>query len=141
MAVAATVAAGTVAVGPVRGLVLCLPGILGMAAGGATGWLWRAGPPRGPKDAQSCENRLWLAGGAAVLYAVGTAATVSLLRAGLMGAPLATRLYTRRQDSSALWSLTASPLCIRADPPRTLVPGGSAGYWARCRSKLPPGSS
>ena len=36
MAVAATVAAGTVAVGPVRGLVLCLPGILGMAAGGAT---------------------------------------------------------------------------------------------------------
>lgn len=82
------VAAGTVAVGLVRGLVLYVPGILGMAAGGLLGWLCGRIGRSDPEDLWSFENRVWLALGAALLYAVGTAATVSVLRAGLMGAPL-----------------------------------------------------
>ena len=59
-----------------------------MAAGGLTGYLCGRTGRGDPDEIWPPGQRLWLALGAAVLYGVGTAATVSVLRVGLMGAPL-----------------------------------------------------
>ncbi len=82
------VLAGTAAVGVLRGGVAFVPGIFGMAAGGLTGYLCGRTGRGDPDEFWPPGQRLWLALGAAVLYGVGTAATVSVLRVGLMGAPL-----------------------------------------------------
>ena len=82
------VLAGTLAIGLLRGMVAFVPGIFGMAAGGLTGYLCGRIGREDPEARWPPGQRLWLALGAAALYGVGTAATVSVLRTGLMGAPL-----------------------------------------------------
>jgi hypothetical protein len=79
---------GTACAGLVRGYVLFVPGILGMAFGGflgyATGLLAR-GDSASPR---AFGPRLWLVAGAGLLYCVGTAAVVALVNVGTTGFPL-----------------------------------------------------
>jgi len=74
--------------GLLRGAVLFVPGIAGMAVGGLTGYLCGR---LGRDDSEACwgfSERGWMTLGAGVLYGVVTVATVSVLNVGAMGIPL-----------------------------------------------------
>ena len=78
---------GSLASGVFRALTLFIPGITGMIAGGVLGWLTGSLGRGDPEIAWSFTNRVWLALGAGLLWAIANVSVVSILNAGIFGLP------------------------------------------------------
>ncbi len=82
------VVAATIIAGFARGLILFIPGIMGMAAGGLLGWTAGRIGRSDPEASWTFGLRIGLTLGAALFYGIVTAAVVSIINIETMGLPL-----------------------------------------------------
>jgi len=82
------VVAATVIAGFARGLILFIPGIMGMAFGGLLGWTAGRIGRSDPETVWTFPLRVGLTLGAALFFGIGTAAVVSFINTPNMGLPL-----------------------------------------------------
>jgi len=78
----------TVIAGFARGLILFIPGIMGMAFGGLLGWTAGRIGRSDPETVWTFPLRVGLTLGAALFFGIGTAAVVSFINTPNMGLPL-----------------------------------------------------